>query len=118
MINQPWADDAVALWRANPGLGLGLHLTLTAGRPISSPDRIPSLVDIAGRFHRLPAFLARATLGALRPDELCRELGAQVERARALGAPADHLDSHHHVHVLPRSADRARRELFAFRTHM
>jgi predicted glycoside hydrolase/deacetylase ChbG (UPF0249 family) len=101
MANQPWASQAVELRGANPGLGLGLHLTLTAGRPISPAERVPSLVGAAGQFHPLPAFLARAALGALRPDELRRELGAQVERALALGARPGHLDGHHHVHVVP-----------------
>src|SRR5204863_6963564 len=101
MANQPWAAEAVAMWRANPDLGLGLHLTLTAGRPVAPPERVSSLLAADGRFHALPAFVLRAQAGALRPDELRRELGAQVERALALGARLDHLDAHHHVHAFP-----------------
>jgi predicted glycoside hydrolase/deacetylase ChbG (UPF0249 family) len=87
-----------------PNLGLGLHLTLTAGRPLCQPERIPTLVDLHGRFHVLGALLARLSLGQVRGDDLRRELTAQVEWALRRGVQPDHLDSHHHVHVHPRVA--------------
>ncbi len=102
MSNQPWAPQAVALWRDAPDLGLGLHLTLTSGAPCSPPSRVPSLVGADGRFHGLASWLARAQAGALRADELRREITTQVELALALGATLGHLDSHHHVHTDPR----------------
>jgi hypothetical protein len=80
-------------------LGLGLHLNFTWGQPLSPPGTVPSLVDPAGRFVRdLDALAARA-----QPDEVRREAEAQLEAfARRFGRPPTHLDSHHHVHRLPR----------------
>jgi len=101
MSNQPWAAEAVAFWRACPSLGLGLHLTLTAGAPLTPAARVPSLVGPDGRFPVLGVWLARAQLGRLRPEDLRRELSAQIERALTLGAQLDHLDSHHHIHTQP-----------------
>jgi len=102
MANQPWAAEAVELWRSCPALGLGLHVTLTSGRPCSPADSIPTLVQPDGRFPILGVLLARASAGALRSDELRLEIAAQAERAVTLGARLDHMDSHHHVHAHPR----------------
>ncbi len=73
------------------GLGLGLHVNLTLGRPLS---RGRSLVDASGRFVRDP--LRAAGRAAARDVE--REVAAQVERFIALARrPPTHLDSHLHV---------------------
>jgi hopanoid biosynthesis associated protein HpnK len=104
MANLPSAEDALTRAAICPDLGLGLHLTLTAGRPLSPPERVPTLVDGEGRLLLLGTLLARLTLGRVRGDDLRRELTAQVEWALKRGVRPDHLDSHHHVHVHPRVA--------------
>jgi chitin disaccharide deacetylase len=101
MANLPSAEDALERAAECPNLDLGLHLTLTAGRPLTPPEDVPTLVDSAGRFHLLGALLARLSLGRLRPDEIARELDAQVAWARARGVQPSHLDSHHHIHTHP-----------------
>jgi chitin disaccharide deacetylase len=87
---------------AGSGLGLGLHFNLTWGRPVSPAGTVASLVDGEGRFGRdLSVLQARA-----RPDEVRRECEAQIEAfARRFGRAPTHLDSHHHVHRLPRVMD-------------
>ncbi len=98
--SQPELDAEAAALAA---LGLGLHVNLTWGAPVSPPAAVPSLVDEAGRFHRdLELVAARA-----RADEVRREVDAQVETfTRRFGRPPTHLDSHHHVHRrVPRVGD-------------
>jgi hopanoid biosynthesis associated protein HpnK len=104
MPNLPSAEDALTRAAICPDLGLGLHLTLTAGRPLSDPDDVPSLVDPEGQFFVLGALLGRLSLGRVRSDDLRRELTAQVEWALHHGLEPSHLDSHHHVHTHPRVA--------------
>ena len=104
MANLPSAEDAVTRAAVCPELGLGLHLTLTAGRPLTPPGRIPTLVDPAGRFFVLGTLLARLTAGQVERSEIERELTAQVEWALRRGIQPGHLDSHHHVHIHPRIA--------------
>ena len=104
MANLPAAEDALTRAAICPDLGLGLHLTLTAGRPLCRPEQVPTLVDADGRFFVLGTLLARLSLGQVRADDLRRELAAQVEWALRRGMRPDHLDSHHHVHVHPRVA--------------
>lgn len=81
------------------GLGLGLHVNLTWGVPASPAASVASLVDGEGRFHRdLAEIEAR-----LRPEDVRREVDAQLEAfLRRFGRAPTHLDSHHHVHRLPR----------------
>src|SRR5919112_1525178 len=81
MSNLPSAEDALTRATTCPDLGLGLHLTLTAGRPLTPPDRVPTLVDDDGCFHLLGTLLARLSLGQVHADDLARELSAQVEWA-------------------------------------
>jgi predicted glycoside hydrolase/deacetylase ChbG (UPF0249 family) len=83
-------------------LGLGLHVNLSWGTPVSPPSTVTSLLDEDGRFSRdLARLEARAE-----PDQVRREVEAQVEAfARRFGRPPTHLDSHHHVHRLARVAE-------------
>ncbi|HBH01669.1 MAG TPA: hypothetical protein DDZ42_07055 [Candidatus Rokubacteria bacterium] len=84
------ARDLLAELR-DSGLGVGLHVNLTLGRPLTGRS---SLTDAAGRFVRdARAAAARAAAGDVR-----REIDAQIERfAALLGRPPTHLDTHHHV---------------------
>lgn len=75
---------------------VGLHLQLTDGRPLTESDLVPSLVDRDGLFPRRPSTLMR-----LRADEVLLEWRNQLASLRALGIEPSHIDSHHHVHVLP-----------------
>ena len=73
------------------GLGLGLHVNLTLGRPLT---RARSLVDRAGAFQRDP----RRAAAEADPREVRAEVRAQIARFEALvGRPPTHLDTHHHV---------------------
>jgi predicted glycoside hydrolase/deacetylase ChbG (UPF0249 family) len=105
LVNAPGFDDALGVIRANPGLCVGIHLTLVGGDwPVSRLGAVPSLIDKAGRFPAsYPRFLARYP--EVRTDEIRRELAAQIERARAAGVSPTHLDSHQHLHLLPKVTD-------------
>lgn len=100
MVNMPLAAKAVELARREtPTLGLGLHLNLTAGRPVSPPEQVPALVRADGTFHSSADLIA--SLPSLEMSQVEFELRAQVARFSALaGHPPDHLDSHHHITYL------------------
>lgn len=99
-------EPAVELLRDRPRLEVGAHLTLVGERPLSPPGKIPSLVGADGWLHSgYPAFAARYALGRIRAADLETELRAQVERLLATGLPVVHLNSHQHLHVLPRVLD-------------
>jgi len=101
LVMGPSAPEAVARAREQ-GLALGVHLALSTRLvPAAPPERVPTLAP-GGRLRASWADFARAWLtGRVRGEELERELAAQLERARALGAEVDHLDAHQHLHLLP-----------------
>jgi predicted glycoside hydrolase/deacetylase ChbG (UPF0249 family) len=81
------------------GLGLGLHLNLTLGQPLT---RAPSLVDGDGRFRRD----ARQAADGADARDVEREVKAQLDRFFALTRRTPtHLDTHHHVGLHPPVAD-------------
>ena len=100
VANGPALVEACAL-ATGSGLALGLHLNLTCGRPLLPAEQVPSLTDAEGNLPGKRAFWGRALRGRLSAGELTAEIDAQFGRLAALGVKAGHLDSHHHVHLLP-----------------
>lgn len=96
MMNFDTALADIQLARSEcPRLGLGVHLTLTAGRPVLPPAQVASLVDSRGAFLKLDRL--EASFASVDPAHLRAEWRAQIERFLASGARLDHLDSHHHT---------------------
>ena len=51
MMNIPTtAEDIAVALKETPSLGMGVHLVLTMGRPISAPEAVPSITDENGQF--------------------------------------------------------------------
>ncbi|MGG1674962.1 chitin disaccharide deacetylase [Neobacillus sp. NRS-1170] len=94
MMNMDGTEHAIQLAKNNPELHVGIHLTLTCGKPIL--DNVPSLVDEEGYFYSLSAF--NPTDISL--EEIEREWTAQIDRFIRSGLKPTHLDSHHHVHTM------------------
>jgi predicted glycoside hydrolase/deacetylase ChbG (UPF0249 family) len=103
MANGPAFDDAVAIALARPSLGVGCHVVLTDGIPLSHPGSIPSLLGADGKtFRPSVADFALAVLrGRIHPDDIAREAFAQVQRLQRAGIDVTHLDTHKHTHMLP-----------------
>ena len=106
MANGGAFDAAVSMSRRAPRLGIGVHLNLTAGKPVSPALKIPSLVDRSGRLHLSPGRLLRALVS--RQVDLAdveSELRRQITKIRNAGILPSHLDGHKHVHLLPGVSD-------------
>jgi hopanoid biosynthesis associated protein HpnK len=102
MVNEPACDEAVAIARQHPGLGVGLHLTLVCGHSALPMEQIPGLVDKNREFSSNPAAVGyRYFFGrSLRP-QLRAEIHAQFAKFRATGLPLDHVNGHLHLHLHP-----------------
>ncbi len=96
MMNRPLAPaNLTVAARICPNLGIGVHLVLTAGKPVIAPDKLSTLVDGHGNFLALPVLVER--LNQIDLDQVWAEWNAQVEKfIRYYGSNPDHLDSHHH----------------------
>ena len=96
-------DDAAQMLRAVPTLELGAHLALVGeDPPLLSAREIPTLVDRAGAFPlSYRTVVRRGLTGRIDPDDVRRELGAQLERVLGVGVPVTHVDTHQHTHLWP-----------------
>ena len=96
MVNFPGALGSIKkLKETFPHVSLGLHASITAGRPLSPADKIPSLVDREGHFYNLQEFIQR--IKAVNPEEVLLETSAQMEMMESAGVSVEHLSSHHNV---------------------
>jgi len=95
-------DDAVNVARALPAMGVGVHLNLSDGSPLSGAKAIPSLIDDKGKLSGGPEqLLLKLASRKLKLSEVELEWNAQIEKIRAAGITPTHLDGHKHVHMLP-----------------
>jgi len=91
----PGAAERLGRWAPKIPGRIGVHLQLTSGAPILSPERVPSLVQEDRQF---PAI--RKQVRAPRTEEILAEWRAQIELLLRAGIEPTHLDSHHHIHGL------------------
>ena len=97
MIACPWHLEAVEILKANPQIGVGIHLTLNSEwehykwGPVLGAAKVPSLVDSGGHFFASEAEFSAANVDL---EEVEMELRAQIERALAAGLRVDYLDYH------------------------
>ncbi len=94
IVNLPGLEAAVRDLREGPDIGIGLHLNLTQGKPVRAAGDVPSLVDAEGMLQGDDDEIAARWT----PDDVRRELKAQVDLFRSTGLPLSHLDSHKHIH--------------------
>jgi len=102
MVNGSAFTEAVALAGANPGLQIGLHLTLLQGRAALCHGGFPSLVDREGHFSNDPvhAGMRYFFLKPLR-KQLRREIEGQIVKLSETGLSLSHIDGHLNIHMHP-----------------
>ena len=90
--------------RQCPDLGVGLHFTVTSGRPVCDVRRVPLLVDSGGRFRWRFTSLLGAVMSNSQPgllDQVELEIEAQLDRLRQDGIVTDHVNGERHVQLIP-----------------
>jgi predicted glycoside hydrolase/deacetylase ChbG (UPF0249 family) len=103
MASGPAFDDAVEVARSHPTLGVGCHIVLTDGTPVSPPESIPTLLahDRRSFRARLTRFLQALLTGRISAEDITREALAQIEKLQRAGIRITHLDTHKHTHLFP-----------------
>jgi len=100
MANMPYFDEAVSIAKKCDGLGVGVHVNLLRGTPISNPSRISSLVNSDGKFYGSAlTLLFKSKLGLIDPLHVEIEASAQMERVIRSGIKPTHFDSEKHMHI-------------------
>ncbi|WP_297635715.1 chitin disaccharide deacetylase [uncultured Clostridium sp.] len=99
MVNMPFAEQAVKIANENPELGVGVHLTVTAGPQLIKIKN--SLVDENGDFHNKDLLYDYQV--KLNEEELYCEWKTQINKfIELMGKKPTHIDSHHHIHLIPK----------------
>ncbi|WP_348261852.1 ChbG/HpnK family deacetylase [Telmatobacter sp. DSM 110680] len=103
MAQSAATDEAVRMALAMPTLGVGCHVVLVDGTPVSPGTSIRSLVDRNnGAFHSSPGnFLKRLYTARIRSAEVEAEAAAQIALLQSYGLRLTHIDTHKHMHMFP-----------------
>jgi predicted glycoside hydrolase/deacetylase ChbG (UPF0249 family) len=99
MAGMPGFDHAVKLAKENPGLKIGVHLTLSDGNSVGGVYR--TLTDSGGHFLPLDEVGSKARTLETYLTEVEAEYEAQIQKVLSAGITPDHFDSHHNTHNLP-----------------
>jgi len=101
MANAPGFEHAVELAGQNKDLGVGVHLNILRGKPLSESRHVASLMTKEGMFcpsvYRL---YRRLKLRRIDLGEVEKELRAQIEKVMNAGIVPSHLDSEKHSHMI------------------
>jgi chitin disaccharide deacetylase len=96
LVPCPWMPEVARWAQSHPNADLGIHLALNSEwtglrwGPVTSKDKVPSLLDAQGYFPLVETTVAEQA----KLPEVELELRNQIDRARALGIHASHLDTH------------------------
>ncbi|MCJ7778971.1 MAG: ChbG/HpnK family deacetylase [Sedimentisphaerales bacterium] len=102
MANMPAARQAVELAKQLPTLGVGIHLNLFEGKPVSKDPCVDCLLDTNGQFAYSPARLSILSVARRKiRNAIATELAAQIQWVIDNGLKPTHLDSHKHIHSFP-----------------
>ncbi|ABF43030.1 YdjC-like protein [Candidatus Koribacter versatilis Ellin345] len=111
MANAPAFDEAVAAVLTSPAyqakqLGIGCHVVLIDGVPLSPSEQIRTLLggrSPAPHFRKkLWKFALAAVAGRISTDEVELEATAQIRKLQKAGIELSHVDCHKHTHMFPR----------------
>lgn len=97
MVNMPYFEESMELAAENDINEMGIHFTLTCGKPVLDPKDIPSLVDENGNFYRKPQILKEK----FKLEDAEKELRAQLQKFlnNNSNIRLNHMDGHHHFYA-------------------
>jgi len=101
MTNMPAYSAVGDLCKRFPESSIGLHWTLTQGRPVLPPSRVSTLVSLDGNFHSYSRFRCHWLMGRIDSAQVKAELGAQYQRFCMVAGEPDFWNTHQNVHMLP-----------------
>lgn len=100
MANAQASAGAIELAKAQPELKIGCHVVLIDGAPITA--NLPTLTNGSSHFlSSLKKFAVAAVRGQIAPEEIQREVEAQIRTIQVNGVTLTHVDSHKHTHMFP-----------------
>lgn len=100
LANAPAVESAWTKLSSYPDCSTGVHLNISEFRPLSSPNGLSRLLDCEGNL--LSSKIREVRIDSSLASAIYNEFAAQIEKILSLGISISHLDSHFHVHLIPR----------------
>lgn len=104
LANTKYFDESVKLLKQNK-VDVGIHINLTEFKPLTEAK---TLIDKSGNFIHKAKWLDGHYDNA-DPNEIEREIEAQIKRLISLGLKITHMNGHNHIHIFPKVIDAASR---------
>ncbi|GAA4100220.1 ChbG/HpnK family deacetylase [Mucilaginibacter panaciglaebae] len=100
MTNTDYFNEAVSVLKKYPSLrNIGIHVNFTAGKPLTNMDK--RFLTSEGEWNPTVINKSYTILDKRARAAFYKELCCQIEQALKVGINVNHLNSHHHVHILP-----------------
>lgn len=98
LVNLPLEATTVRAFKAAKSLGVGIHLNVTLGAPVSSPQKLNSLISGDGMFRKRDSQVHHPP----EKKEVALEYKNQILLFKKhFGRLPTHMDTHHQVHDHP-----------------
>ncbi len=98
-------DEAIQLAIAHPTLGVGCHVVLVDGSPITPVELLPRLTAAKDLSPTLGSFLFHIHIGNMTGRNVAQDIEteafAQISRLQSSGLKLTHIDTHKHTHMFP-----------------
>ena len=82
-------------------ISTGIHVNLIEGKPLSSSEKVTSLIDKNGYFKSSARLLFDFVSGKINSIHIENEITAQYNYLKSHGVNISHADSHQHIHIYP-----------------
>lgn len=100
MSNGLFFEEASEIAKEEKDLGVGIHLVMTWGKPVL--ERNSSLIDNqTGEFFGYRKLILNYLTGRVSKADVYAEWECQIIKSINAGIKLTHIDSHHHIHMLP-----------------
>jgi predicted glycoside hydrolase/deacetylase ChbG (UPF0249 family) len=100
IANAPEVEEATKGIGRFPNCTFGAHLNITEFSPLTGPQDLKPILNENGTFER--DLVRRVSVDSRLSNGIFAEWCAQIERLIHLGVNLSHIDSHQHVHTIPK----------------
>lgn len=101
MTNMSCCEEAAHLKDKFPLLSVGVHFNFTAGTPLSSADKVSSLIDSDGKFLSYNKIREACKNNKYKYEHIITEMTAQYKRYLEICGEPEYWNTHQNVHVYP-----------------
>jgi predicted glycoside hydrolase/deacetylase ChbG (UPF0249 family) len=102
ITTMPAFPHAVGLALENPHLDIGVHLSLTVGQPCAKSAKLAPILKKGMFVQSYRRVIKTVYANDIRLVDIKTEMSAQIRKVQDAGLNITHLDSHQHIHMVPR----------------